>query len=92
MIFVLAGDRSRYRRSVLLGCIGSVVAMLTHTVADFNLQIPANALVFAVILGVGYKVACLEPKATLALSRSEAAPVGKGVNGGNAGSAQIRPA
>jgi O-antigen ligase len=92
MIAVLAADRSRYRRSVLLGCIGSVVALLIHSLVDFNLQIPANALVFAIILGVGYKAACLEPRASYVLIKDEPAPVSRAVNGGKAGSAQIRPA
>ena len=30
---------------------------------DFNLQIPANALIFSVVLGIGYKAACVEPRA-----------------------------
>jgi len=91
MIVVITSDASRYRRSVLLGCIGSLVALLTHTVGDFNLQIPANALIFAAILGIGYKVACLESKVTLAAPRVVAAPGGRGVNVGDAGSGQIRP-
>jgi O-antigen ligase len=62
MLRAFLSEQSRYRRSVLLGCIGSVSAMLIHTLVDFNLQIPANALVFAVILGMGYKVACLIPR------------------------------
>ncbi|MGB7844660.1 MAG: O-antigen ligase family protein, partial [Candidatus Acidiferrum sp.] len=39
-------------KTILLGCIGSMVAILVHSVADFNLYIPANTLVFAVILGM----------------------------------------
>jgi O-antigen ligase len=62
MLYVFVGEPSRYRRSVLLGCAGSIFAMLIHTAADFNLQIPANALVFALILGIGYKVVCVEPR------------------------------
>jgi O-antigen ligase len=81
MIAVIASDRSRYRRSVLLGCIGSVVGLLTHSVADFNLQVPANALIFAIVLGLGYKVACLEPTATSAPSRRVAVPVSTRVYG-----------
>jgi len=34
-----------------LACAGSIFALLVHSLADFNLQIPANALLFAVILG-----------------------------------------
>ena len=55
MILAYAGARSAYRRSVLLACIGSAAALLVHTTMDFNLQIPANALLFAVVLGIGSK-------------------------------------
>lgn len=65
MIHSFLTDPRRYRPAVTLGCIGATLALLIHSVADFNLQIPANALVFAVVLGVGYKT-CLEHKADLA--------------------------
>jgi O-antigen ligase len=55
MILAYAGARSAYRRSVLLACIGGATALLVHTTMDFNLQIPANALLFAVVLGIGSK-------------------------------------
>jgi O-antigen ligase len=55
MIMAYAGARSAYRRSVLLGCIGSTAALLVHSTMDFNLQIPANALLFATVLGIGFK-------------------------------------
>jgi O-antigen ligase len=45
---------SSLARSLALGSLGAAVALLAHSVADFNLYIPANALVFAVILGMGY--------------------------------------
>ncbi len=35
-----------------IACAGAVVAMLVHTIVDFNLQIPANAALFAVVLGI----------------------------------------
>ncbi|MGH9468985.1 MAG: O-antigen ligase family protein, partial [Terriglobia bacterium] len=60
MIRSFLTDARRYRPSVTLGCIGATMALLIHSVADFNLHIPANALVFAVVLGVGYKIAWLE--------------------------------
>ena len=53
-------DTRRYRRMVTLGCLGATLAMLLHTFTDFNLQIPANAMCLALILGIGYKAACLE--------------------------------
>ena len=46
----------RFDTAVCLGCIGSVVAILVHSLADFNLYIPANALVFTVTLAL----ACME--------------------------------
>lgn len=49
-----------YSQSVVLGCLGSTLALLLHSFTDFNLEIPANALIFALILGIGYKVSYLE--------------------------------
>ena len=37
-----------------LGCITGVVSLFFHSLVDFNLHIPANALVFFVLLGVGF--------------------------------------
>jgi O-antigen ligase len=61
IFWVLVRAVRRYRRAedrfdtaVCLGCIGSVVAILVHSLADFNLYIPANALVFTVILALGW--------------------------------------
>lgn len=62
MIHSFLTDARRFRPAVTLGCIGATLALLIHSVADFNLQIPANALVFAVVLGIGYKT-CLEHRA-----------------------------
>ena len=62
MIMGFLDDTRSFRRSVTLGCIGSILALLIHSVTDFNLQIPANALIFAVVLGIGYKAACVEPR------------------------------
>jgi len=53
-------DTRRYRRMVTLGCLGGTLALLLHSFTDFNLEIPANALCFAVVLGIGYKAAWLE--------------------------------
>jgi O-antigen ligase len=48
----LSGERD-FDRIVALGCVGSIVAILLHSFADFNLYIPANALLFSAILGLG---------------------------------------
>ena len=49
-------DPRPYRRAMTLGCIGSILALLLHSITDLNLRLPANALVFAVVLGLGYRV------------------------------------
>ena len=62
MVISFLRDRRRYRSAILLGCIGSTLGLLIHSITDFNLQVPANALIFAIILGIGYKAACVEPR------------------------------
>ena len=51
----LSGERN-FERAVALGCAGSIVAILLHSFADFNLYIPANALLFSTILGLAVSV------------------------------------
>ena len=51
----LSGERD-FERAVALGCAGSIVAILLHSFADFNLYIPANALLFSAILGLAVSV------------------------------------
>ncbi|MEE8200752.1 MAG: O-antigen ligase family protein [Candidatus Acidoferrales bacterium] len=61
--YLLAAAGRRFLRAessldqaVALGCAGSIAALLLHSLTDFNLQIPANALVFSVVLGLAYAV------------------------------------
>lgn len=44
------------QRLFALGTGGSILALLLHSVADFNLHIPANALVLTTVLGMAYSV------------------------------------
>lgn len=44
--------KDHYDRFLALGCVGGMVAILLHSLADFNLYIPANCLLFASILGL----------------------------------------
>lgn len=46
-----------YDKAISFACIGSIVAILLHSLADFNLYIPANALLFAMILGLAWSSA-----------------------------------
>jgi O-antigen ligase len=48
--------RGNFERSVALGCAGSLVAILLHSMTDFNLYIPANAILFSTILGMAMAV------------------------------------
>ncbi len=41
-------------RALGIGAVAGASALLMHSTADFNLYIPANALVFAVLLGMAY--------------------------------------
>jgi O-antigen ligase len=41
-------------RAIAFGAIAGAGALLVHGAVDFNLYIPANALVFAVLLGMSY--------------------------------------
>jgi len=61
IFWVLALTARRYRKlqerldkAVSLACIGSITAILVHSLADFNLYIPANALVFTIILAMAW--------------------------------------
>lgn len=41
-------------RAIAFGAIAGASALLVHGAVDFNLYIPANALIFAVLLGISY--------------------------------------
>jgi O-antigen ligase len=44
-------------KGLVLGALVSVAAMLFHSITDFNLHIPANALLFTVVLSLGFGMA-----------------------------------
>jgi O-antigen ligase len=51
------GDRMRhghdpFRRSLAVGALAAVAAMAVHSTVDFNLRLPANALVFTSLAGL----------------------------------------
>lgn len=47
--FARLSHPSRQTRWVTLGAMGGIVAILVHSVGDFNLQIPSNALLFTLL-------------------------------------------
>ncbi len=50
-------------KAISLACLGSITAILLHSLADFNLYIPANALVFAIVLALAWSNATHIPSA-----------------------------
>ena len=44
--------RSRFRAGVLVGSMGGVAAILTHSLVDFNIQITSNGVLFSCLLGL----------------------------------------
>jgi hypothetical protein len=45
-------SQDRARNGLALGAVAACAALLAHSLADFNLRIPANALVFASVAGL----------------------------------------
>jgi O-antigen ligase len=48
--------KNPYVKGMVLGGIGSLVAQLFHSLADFNMHIPANVLLVSVIIGTSWKM------------------------------------
>ena len=40
------------QRGTLLACIGAILSILVHSLTDFNLQIPSNAMLFFTFVGI----------------------------------------
>jgi len=43
-------------RGVVLGCLAGIVAILIHSLTDFNLRIPANAVYFVTLYALSFRV------------------------------------
>ena len=52
--------RDPLMRGMSFACIMGVTAILIHSSVDFNLQIPANAMLFMVLLALGWISLCLD--------------------------------
>ena len=53
-VLALARRRDPLARGVAFGVVMGVTALGIHSAVDFNLQIPANALLFSVLLALGW--------------------------------------
>lgn len=43
-------------RGIVLGCVAGIVAILVHSITDFNLRIPANAVYLVTLYALGMRV------------------------------------
>jgi len=59
------------RTYLSFACIMGVTAILIHSWVDFNLQIPANAALFMILLALGWISISLDRREGAARTRSE---------------------
>ena len=45
-------NNDQFTRGIAFGCLMGTSSLLLHSLVDFNLQIPANALVFVLLLAL----------------------------------------
>jgi O-antigen ligase len=60
-------------RAVAAGCAGAMAAILIHGITDFNLQIPANAFIFACVAGTA--AALVQERSKKKLAAKQQPPV-----------------
>ena len=53
-LFLVTADR--WQRTLGFACSGAICALLTHSLVDFNLQIPGNLVLFAMIVGLAWSL------------------------------------
>jgi O-antigen ligase len=57
--------RDHFVRGVGLGCLMGILSILLHSLTDFNLHIPANAVYFVTLYGLAFRVLNHSPKMTV---------------------------
>jgi len=58
-------SRDPLMAALALGSGGGIFAILVHSIFDFNLQVPSNALLFLLLVAVASSVAASVPKGKL---------------------------
>lgn len=53
-VLVFFQSHRPWRQGIALGCSGAILAILLHSLIDFNLQIPGNLMIFCTILGLSW--------------------------------------
>ncbi|HCS49127.1 MAG TPA: hypothetical protein DIW61_13075 [Candidatus Aminicenantes bacterium] len=51
-----------FLKGILLGCMGGIAAILIHSLSDFNLRIPANAVYFVTFYALSFRIAAGEAR------------------------------
>jgi O-antigen ligase len=51
-VILLGGLAHPFERGIAFGCLAGTISLLIHSTADVNLQIPANTLLFIVLLAI----------------------------------------
>jgi O-antigen ligase len=54
--YVVRDKHAGFESTLAIGCAGSIAALLMHSLTDFNLHVPANVLVFSIVLGLACSV------------------------------------
>jgi len=62
---LFASIDSPEQRGILLACTGATFSILVHSLADFNLQIPSNAMLFFTFVGISLAMPLPEKKPQL---------------------------
>jgi O-antigen ligase/tetratricopeptide (TPR) repeat protein len=72
-------------RPVFIAVVGAVGVMAVHEVVDFNLQIPANAVLFTVLLGIALRITAGEERPSLSREMNRRVPLALAVGGSACG-------
>ena len=49
-------SQDAWKQGIALGCAGAIFSILLHSLVDFNLQVPANWMIFCMILGLTWSL------------------------------------
>jgi O-antigen ligase len=60
---ILVVRRDQFARGMAFGALMGMVNLMIHSIVDFNLQLPANAMMFLVVLALPYLVASRDTSA-----------------------------
>ena len=53
---IVFNARDPWEAGIALGCVGAIFSIVSHSLVDFNLYVPANLAVFCIILGLSWTV------------------------------------